>query len=304
VYLRVLGSAAGGGSPQWNCGCANCMAVRAGDASLHARTQASAAVSADRRQWFLLNVSPDVRAQIESFPALHPRRLRDTPIGGAVLTNGDVDACLGLFILREDQPLALYASETVERGLREHNALTRTLERRPGQLTWNRLRAGDVVPLVGTAGPSGLTLEAVPVPGTVPLHLKGVAPPSPDDNLAIMLRDDRGRTLMYAPTTAARTQLLDERARAADVLVFDGTFFRDDELTSLGLTTRSARDMAHWPLGGPDGSLRWLAELPCRRKILTHINNTNPILRNGAAERDELAAAGVEVAYDGLEVEL
>jgi len=304
VYLRVLGSAAGGGSPQWNCGCANCMAVRAGDASLHARTQASAAVSADRRQWFLLNVSPDVRAQIESFPALHPRRLRDTPIGGAVLTNGDVDACLGLFILREDQPLALYASETVERGLREHNALTRTLERRPGQLTWNRLRAGDVVPLVGTAGPSGLTLEAVPVPGTVPLHLKGVAPPSPDDNLAIMLRDDRGRTLMYAPTTAARTQLLDERARAADVLVFDGTFFRDDELTSLGLTTRSARDMAHWPLGGPDGSLRWLAELPCRRKILTHINNTNPILRNGAAERDELAAAGVEVAHDGLEVEL
>ena len=304
MYLRVLGSAAGGGSPQWNCGCANCMAVRAGDASLHARTQASAAVSADRRQWFLLNVSPDVRAQIESFPALHPRRLRDTPIGGAVLTNGDVDACLGLFILREDQPLALYASETVERGLREHNALTRTLERRPGQLTWNRLRAGDVVPLVGTAGPSGLTLEAVPVPGTVPLHLKGVAPPSPEDNLAIMLRDDRGRTLMYAPTTAARTQLLDERARAADVLVFDGTFFRDDELTSLGLTTRSARDMAHWPLGGPDGSLRWLAELPCRRKILTHINNTNPILRNGAAERDELVAAGVEVAYDGLEVEL
>ncbi|HEY0990983.1 MAG TPA: pyrroloquinoline quinone biosynthesis protein PqqB [Kofleriaceae bacterium] len=304
MYLRVLGSAAGGGSPQWNCGCANCMAVRAGDASLHARTQASAAVSADRRQWFLLNVSPDVRAQIESFPALHPRSLRDTPIGGAVLTNGDVDACLGLFILREDQPLALYASETVERGLREHNALTRTLERRPGQLTWNRLRAGEVVPLVGTAGPSGLTLEAVPVPGTVPLHLKGVAPPSPDDNLAIMLRDDRGRALMYAPTTAARTQLLDERARAADVLVFDGTFFRDDELTSLGLTTRSARDMAHWPLGGPDGSLRWLAELPCRRKILTHINNTNPILRNGAAERDELAAAGVEVAYDGLEVEL
>ena len=304
MYLRVLGSAAGGGSPQWNCGCPNCMAVRAGDPTLYSRTQASAAISADRRQWFLLNVSPDVRTQIESFPALHPRRLRDTPIGGAVLTNGDVDACLGLFILREDQPLVLYASETVERGLREHNALTRTLERRPGQLTWTRLRAGDVVPLVGTAGPSGLTLEAVPVPGTVPLHLKTVAAPSPEDNLALVLRDDRGRTLMYAPTTAARTPLLEERARAADVLVFDGTFFREDELTSLGLTTRSARDMAHWPLSGADGSLRWLAGLPCRRKILTHINNTNPILRNGAPERDELAAAGVEVAYDGLEVEL
>jgi pyrroloquinoline quinone biosynthesis protein B len=302
VHLRVLGSAAGGGSPQWNCGCANCTAVRNGHASLQPRTQASAAISGDRRQWFLLNASPDIRAQIESFPALHPRRLRDTPIGGVVLTNGDVDACLGLFILREDQPLVIYASETVERGLREHNALTRTLERRPGQLTWHRLRAGEVVPLVGNAGPSGLTIEPVPVPGTVPLHLKGIAPPSPEDNLAVVLRDADGRAVMYAPTTAAHTALLDERARAADVLVFDGTFFRDDELTSLGLTTRSARDMAHWPLGGPDGSLRWLAELPCRRKILTHINNSNPILRADAPERDELAAAGVEVAYDGLEV--
>ena len=304
MYLRVLGSAAGGGSPQWNCGCANCVAVRAGHASLAPRTQASAVVSGDGQQWFLLNASPDVRAQIESFPALHPRRLRDTPIGGIVLTNGDVDAVLGLFILREDQPLVLYASEAVERGLREHNALTRTLERRPGQLTWTRLRAGEIVPLVGAGGPSGLTLEPVPVPGTVPLHLKGLAAPSPEDNLALVLRDATGASLMYAPTTAARTPLLDERARAADVLIFDGTFFRDDELTSLGLTTRTARDMAHWPLGGPEGSLRWLAQLPCRRKILTHINNTNPILHGDAPERDELAAAGVEAAYDGLEVEL
>ena len=304
MHLRVLGSAAGGGSPQWNCGCANCADLRAGHAALDARTQASAAVSGDGQQWFLLNVSPDVRAQIESFPALHPRRLRDTPIGGIVLSNGDIDACLGLFILREDQPLVLYASEAVERGLREHNALTRTLERRPGQLVWNRLRAGEVVPLIGAAGPSGLTIEAIAVPGTVPLHLKGLAAPSPDDNLAIVVRDAHGRSLVYAPTTAAPTPLLDERARAADVLVFDGTFFRDDELTSLGLTTRSARDMAHWPLGGAEGSLRWLAQLPCRRKILTHINNTNPILRAGAPERDELSAAGVEIAHDGLEVEL
>ena len=304
MYLRVLGAAAGGGSPQWNCGCANCIAVRAGHAALRPRTQAAAAVSADGQHWFLLNASPDVRAQIESFPALHPRRLRDTPIGGIALNNGDVDACLGLFILREDQPLVLYASEAVERGLREHNALTRTLERRPGQLIWNRLRAGDVVPLVGAAGPSGLTIEAVPVPGTVPLHLKGLAAPSPEDNLAFVMRDAHGRSALYAPTAASLTPLLDERARAADVVLFDGTFFRDDELTSLGLTTRTARDMAHWPLGGADGSLRWLAQLPCRRKILTHINNTNPILREDAPERGELIAAGVEPAYDGLEVEL
>ena len=304
MHLRVLGSAAGGGSPQWNCGCANCMAVRAGHSAIEPRTQASAAVSADGQQWFLLNASPDIRAQIEAFPALHPRQLRDTPIGGIVLTNGDVDACLGLFILREDQPLVLHASEAVERGLRQHNALTRTLERRPGQVIWNRLRAGEVVPLTGPTGPSGLTIEAVPTPGTVPLHLKGIVESSSEDNLALVLRDARGASLLYAPTVAARTPLLDERARAADVLVFDGTFFRDDELTSLGLTTRSARDMAHWPLGGLDGSLRWLAQLPCRRKILTHINNTNPILRGDAPERAELAAAGVEPAHDGLEVEL
>jgi pyrroloquinoline quinone biosynthesis protein B len=304
LYLRVLGSAAGGGSPQWNCGCANCTAIRAGHASVQPRTQASAAISADGQQWFLFNASPDIRAQIEAFPALHPRRLRDTPIGGIALNNGDVDACLGLFILREDQPLVLYASEAVERGLREHNALTRTLERRPGQLTWHRLRSGEAVPLVGAAGPSGLTLEPVAVPGTVPLHLKGLAEPSADDNLAFVVRDGRGKSLVYAPTVASLTPLLDERIRAADAVVFDGTFFRDDELTSLGLTTRSARDMAHWPLGGAEGSLAWLAQLPCRRKLLTHINNTNPILRAGSPERDALAAAGVEAAHDGLEVEL
>jgi pyrroloquinoline quinone biosynthesis protein B len=304
VYLRVLGSAAGGGSPQWNCGCANCAAIRARHACIEPHTQASAAVSADGRQWFLLNASPDVRAQIEAFPALHPRRLRDTPIGGVVLTNGDIDACLGLFILREDQPLVVYASEPVERGLRQHNALTRTLERRAGQVTWQRLSAGEAVPLTGAHGVSGLMLEAVPVPGTVPLHLKGLERAAPDDNLALVIRDADGKTLMYAPGIAGLTPLLDERARAADVLLFDGTFFRDDELTSLDLTTRSARDMAHWPLGGPGGSLRWLRQLPCRRKILTHVNNTNPILRAGSPERKELDAAGVETAYDGLEVAL
>jgi pyrroloquinoline quinone biosynthesis protein B len=304
LQLRVLGSAAGGGLPQWNCGCPNCTDVRSGDPSLAPRTQASAAISGDGQQWFLLNASPDVRAQIESFPALHPRRLRDTPIGGIVLNNGDVDACLGLFILREDQPLIVHASEAVERGLREHNALTRTLERRPGHLVWRRLRAGERAPLDGAAGPSGLTIEPVAVPGTVPLHLKGLAAPSPDDNLAFVLRDDHGRGVLYAPTAAALTPELDAAAHSVDAIVFDGTFFRDDELTSHGLTTRTARDMAHWPLSGPEGSLRWLAGLPCRRKLLTHINNTNPILRASSPERAAVIAAGVEVAHDGLEVAL
>lgn len=304
MILRLLGTAAGGGLPQWNCGCPNCRGSRAPFSPVASRTQSSAAVSGDGERWFLLNVSPDVRLQINDFPALHPRALRDTPIGGVVLTNGDVDACLGLFVLREDQPLHVYATETVERGLREHNALARTLERRPGQITWKRLRLGEVQPLAGVAGPSGLGIEVIAVPGTVPLHLKQLNDPSPEDNVALVLRDGRGNTMVYAPSVGGYSAELESHALSADALVFDGTFFHDDELTSLGLTTRKARDMAHWPLGGPEGSLTFLSRMPCAHKILTHVNNTNPILRAGAPERADVARAGVQVGHDGLEVRL
>jgi pyrroloquinoline quinone biosynthesis protein B len=297
-----LGTAAGGGLPQWNCGCANCRESRRPASSVARRTQASAVVSADGEQWFLLNASPDVRAQIEAFPALHPRSLRDTPLGGVVLTNGDIDSCLGLFILREDQALHVYATRAVELGLREHNALTRTLDRRPGHTTWRRLRIGDVEPLIGAAGPSGLTIEAIAVPGTVPLHLKLFTEPTPEDNVALVIRDMRGKSLVYAPTVGGYSAELERHARAADVLIFDGTFLRDDELTALGLTTRSARDMAHWPLSGPEGSLAFLSKLPCARKILTHVNNTNPILSPNAPELEQLERAGVELGHDGLEL--
>jgi pyrroloquinoline quinone biosynthesis protein B len=171
-------------------------------------------------------------------------------------------------------------------------------------LTWHRLVLGQPQPFVGAAGPSGLTIEAVPAPGKVPLHLEGRAAPTEEDNVGVILRDQRGRTLAFVPSAASGTAALDAHARAADCLVFDGTFFREDELPALGLGTRGARDMAHWPLGGDDGSLRWLAGLPCRRKILIHVNNTNPILCEDAPERAALAAAGVEVAYDGLQVEI
>jgi pyrroloquinoline quinone biosynthesis protein B len=304
VRLRVLGSAAGGGSPQWNCGCPNCSGLRRGDPGIRARSQASAVVSADEKQWFLLNASPDVRTQLESFAALHPRTLRDTPLGGVALTNGDVDACLGLFVLREDQPLSIFATKTVVQGLREHNVLTRTLERHSDHFTWTLLAADEPRPLVGAGGPSGLSIEAIPVPGKVPLHLEGQMAPTAEDNVALRFRDPRGTTLLFAPSVGGWSEALEQAARTADLLLFDGTFFSDDELIRLGLGQRRARDMAHWPLGGAEGSLRWLAQLPCRRKLLIHINNTNPILREDAAERAELAAAGVEVGHDGLEVTL
>jgi pyrroloquinoline quinone biosynthesis protein B len=306
VQLRahVLGSAAGGGLPQWNCGCVGCVAARRGDAAIEPRRQASLAVSADGAQWFLLNASPDVRAQLESFAALHPRGLRDSPLGGVVLTCGDVDACLGLFVLREEHPLRVHATRAVERGLCEHNALVRTLDRRPGQLTWNRLVLDEEIELVGASGPSGLWVTAVPVPGTVPLHLRGLVEPSREDNVALLLRGASGGRLLYAPCVAAWTPALEAAARAAEIVFFDGTFFRDDELPALGLGTRDAHAMGHWPLSGEDGSLRWLARLPGRRKILVHVNNTNPILNRDAQERGELLVAGVEVGSDGLEVAL
>lgn len=302
MILRLLGTAAGGGLPQWNCGCPNCQESRTAKSRITPRTQASAALSADGKRWFLLNASPDVRAQIDAFPALHPRSLRDTPIDGVILSNGDIDSCLGLFVLREDSSLHLHATEAVERGLRDHNALTRTLERRPDQLTWKRLELGEAKALTGASGPSGLSIRAIAVPGTVPLHLKHVADPSPGDNVALVFSNTHGRSLVYAPTAGAHSAELERAARNADVLVFDGTFYRDDELSALGLTKRTARDMAHWPLAGPEGSLAFLATLPCSRKILTHVNNTNPVLRADSDERAALTRAGVEIAHDGLEV--
>jgi pyrroloquinoline quinone biosynthesis protein B len=304
MRVRVLGAAAGGGFPQWNCACSNCAGLRAGSLDARPRSQASAAVSGDGRDWFLLNASPDIRQQIDGFAALHPRAPRDTPIAGIVLTNGDIDACLGLLILRESQPLHVYATATVIAGLIERNVLFRTLARTADQVTWHRLGLGRAEPLVGVGGASGLTLEAVPVAGKVPLHLETLAAPSAEDNIGLVIRDGGGKTLAYFPSLAGPSPEADRQARAADVLMVDGTFFEEDELRRLGLGTRGARDMAHWHLGGDDGSLPWLRSLPCRRKILVHINNTNPILREDAPERAQLAAAGVEVGWDGLEVQL
>jgi pyrroloquinoline quinone biosynthesis protein B len=296
MRLRVLGSAAGGGFPQWNCGCPNCSGVRAGSIAARPRTQASLALSGDGESWILLGASPDVHAQIEAFAPLHPRSPRHTPIAAVALPNGDLDACLGLLLMRESQPFAVHATRAVMKGLRERNVMFRTLERGADRVTWHPLALG----LRQSVAP-GLSLEAVALPGKVPLHLEGQAPDAAD-NVGLVVRDDAGHSVAWFPSLAGPSEAADRCARAADVLFCDGTFFADDELIALGLGSRRARDMAHWPLGGPEGSLRWLAGLPTPRKLLVHINNTNPLLREDAPER--AALAGVEVAWDGLEIEL
>lgn len=306
MIIRVLGSAAGGGFPQWNCGCPNCVGVRRGTLRAQPRTQESVAVSADGVSWFLLNASPEIRQQIESFAPLHPRTLRDTPIQGIVLSNGDLDHCLGLLSLRESQPLALYSTERILRGFSEGNVLYRTLQRFDGQAAWHVLElGGEERPLRLLDGaPSGLSLRAFAAPGKAALHLDQ-SNPVPGDNLGLLIRDDRTKkSLSYIPAVGQSSAAVVAAASEADAVFFDGTFWSSDELIALGASTRRAEDMAHWPIGGPEGSLKFLAQLPAARRVYIHINNTNPILREDSDERARVEAARVEVAFDGMELEL
>ena len=301
MQVRVLGSAAGGGFPQWNCGCPNCSGVRAGTLRAKPRTQECVALSADGERWFLLNASPEIRAQLESFPPLWPRGPRHSPVSGVVLTNGDLDHCLGLLSLRESHPISVWATSAVRAGFTEGNALYATLERFPDQVTWHELALGAEAPL---GGDSGLSVTALPIPGKLPLHLEARRARSPADNVALRIRDARRRvTLAYLPAVAGPSPEVQEAVRGADCTFFDGTFWSSDELIAAGLGTRRAEDMAHWPVGGPKGSLEFLGKLPGRR-LLIHVNNTNPLLREDGPQHQAVYAAGVEVAHDGLELHL
>ncbi len=268
--------------------------------------QESLAVSADGDAWFLLNASPEIRAQIESFPALHPRTSRHSPIAGLVITNGDLDHCLGLLSLRESHPLSIYATDRVRRGFTEGNALYATLERFAGQAIWHALHSDQSLePALSDGRASGLTIKALAVPGQPPLHLRGKVAPSPEDNVGFEIRDvHTGGTLLYLSGVAALTPPLRRALERADCIFFDGTFWASDELIALGLGERRAEDMAHWPIGGPEGSLRTLGPIGRGRRIFIHINNTNPILREDSPERAAVTAAGWEVAHDGLEIEV
>ncbi len=306
MLIHVLGSAAGGGFPQWNCGCPNCRGVRAGAIRATPRTQESVAVTANGRDWLLLNASPEVRQQIEGAPALHPRAPRDSPIQGIALTNGDLDHCLGLLSLRESHPLRIYATEPVFRGFRDGNVLFRTLERTPDQVTFHAVKPGREDEVLGAGGrPSGLTVEPVAVPGKPPVHLEGLRPPDPEDAVGLVIRErTRRRRLAYFSGVGAVTAAVRAALAGADAVFFDGTFWASDELIALGVGDRRAEQMAHVPVGGPDGSLAALRGLQAGRRVLIHLNNTNPLLREDSPERAAAVVAGWEIAWDGMTVEL
>jgi pyrroloquinoline quinone biosynthesis protein B len=278
--------------------------VRSGQIKAASRTQESVAVSVDGRAWFLVNASPEIRQQIEAFPGLHPRALRDTPIAGIVLTNGDLDHCLGLLSLRESQPLVVYATERVRRGFCEQNRLYRTLERFEQQVTWHTLELGAERPLLTAGRESGLSIRALPVPGKSPLHLAELGA-EPGDNVGLRITEgETGAVLAYLPAVAAPSSQVVEAMNEASAVFFDGTFWSNDELTGKGVGTRDAADMSHWPLGGEQGSLQFLQKSAAKRRVFIHINNTNPILRDDSPERALVTRAGMEVAFDGMDLTL
>jgi pyrroloquinoline quinone biosynthesis protein B len=303
MRVHILGSGAGGGLPQWNCACENCSLVRAGDPSVTPRTQDSIAVSgsgAAGERWLVVNASPDVLRQIESFAPLWPRAPRHTPIGAIALTNGDLDHVVGLLSLRESQPLRILATARVRQGLVERNAVLRTLARTPDQVTWVTLELHREVRLDDV----GLGVTAVPMAGKLPVHLVGLAEPSPEDNVALRVRDLAGGRTALIATAAGSLDTLGDAVGGADAVLLDGTFWSEDELVARGLGKAHARDMAHVPVGGPEGSLARLASVvPAgARRIYTHINNTNPVLRAGSPERAQVERAGWEIAFDGMDL--
>ena len=294
MWLRVLGSAAGGGSPQWNCACPVCTAVRAGGAP--ARTQSSVAVSADRRAWFLINASPDVHMQIEA-ARLHPREDRTTPVAAVLLTDAELDHTLGLLLLREARGVTLYATSAAHKILHDGSGVLRTLERYC-PVEWRPVAPGTELPLA-----DGLTCRAFDVP-TTKRDRFGVGAQQ-GRVVGYRLTDARtGGTLVYLPGVQALTPALQEGIAGCDCLLIDGTCWRDDELVRLGLAGKTSREMGHLPLHGPDGSLAQLPSLGVRRTIFVHMNNTNPILLPDAPERRLVEDSGMEVAMDGLEVEV
>jgi pyrroloquinoline quinone biosynthesis protein B len=295
----VLGSGAGGGVPQWNCACENCALVRAGDPSVTARTQDSIALTGVGDRWLVVNASPDVLRQIEQARPLHPRSRRDTPIAAVALTNGDMDHVVGLLSLRESQPFAVLATERVRAGLVERNVMLRTLARTPDQVAWRRLELDHELLLDDL----GLGITPVAAPGKLPVHLMGVLEPSAEDNVALRIRDARTGRVVVVATALGSLEGADALLAGADVVFLDGTFWSEDELPAAGLGKARARDMAHVPIGGPDGSLARLAGLKARR-IYTHLNNTNPVIRAGTPERTAVEKAGWEIAFDGMEIEL
>ena len=308
MVIKVLGSAAGGGFPQWNCNGRNSSDVRQGAAGLSPRTQASIAVSADGRQWVLLNATPDLRQQINDTPELYPvpeGGPRNSPIKAVVLTNGDIDAVAGLLSLREGQPFTIYGSARVLDVLASNNIFNVLDPKLVKRVT---MELGKPFAVEGPSGPVGITVEAFPVPGKVALYLEDEKAGADfgtqeGDTVGLKLTETAsGRHFFYIPGCAKLDDALRARLAGAPLLFFDGTLYTNDEMIAQGLLNKTGDRMGHMNMTGRSGSVETLGPLNIGRKIFIHINNSNPALREGSPQRAAVEGAGWEVAYDGMEV--
>ncbi|MGG2396038.1 pyrroloquinoline quinone biosynthesis protein PqqB [Pseudomonas sp. SH1-B] len=304
MHIQILGSAAGGGFPQWNCNCRNCRGVRAGTLRAQPRTQSSIAISDDGEQWILCNASPDIRAQIEAFPALQPaRKLRDTAIAGIVLLDSQIDHCTGLLTLREGCPHQVWCTEMVHQDLTTGFPLFNMLSHWNGGLQ-RRLIELDAKPFSIPACPA-LRITAIALRSSAPPYSPHRGNPHPGDNIGLFIEDTRsGRSLFYAPGLGQVDEHLLSWMRRADCLLVDGTLWRDDEMRVCEVGDKLGSEMGHLCQSGPGGMIEVLDGLPSARKVLIHINNTNPILDLDSPERAELDARGIEVAFDGMSIVL
>ncbi|MDO6443646.1 pyrroloquinoline quinone biosynthesis protein PqqB [Marinobacter sp. 2_MG-2023] len=307
MYIQVLGSAAGGGFPQWNCNCANCDGFRKGTLNAHARSQSSIAVSEDGERWILFNASPDIRAQLSSFPAMQPaRELRDTGIEAVLLMDSQVDHTTGLLTLREGLPLDVWCTSQVHEDLSSGFPLFPMLEHWNGGLRWREIPLGDgageafVIPSV-----PNLKLTAIPLLSNAPPYSPRRDNPHPGDNIGVFIEDIRtGQTVLYAPGLGKPDAQILQWMHRANVLMVDGTVWHDDEMIRQRVGTKTGQAMGHLAQNGPGGMIEVLDTIPAKRKILIHINNTNPILNEDSAERAQLARHGIEVAWDGMHLDL
>jgi pyrroloquinoline quinone biosynthesis protein B len=309
LRLLVLGSAAGGGFPQWNSNDAASKRARAKDPAAPCRTQSSLAVTSDGRRWVIFNASPDLRQQINDNTALHPKEgVRHSPIAAVVLTNGDVDHVAGLLTLRESHPLAVYATERVLSVLRA-NSIFNVLN--PEHVERRRLKLGEPFEVCDRKGDgTGIAVEAFAVPGKVALYLEDANAGAnfgsrPEDTVGLRIATrDSGSQCFYVPGCAALPDDVASRLAGAPLVLFDGTLWRDDEMIIAGTGSKTGRRMGHMSVSGADGTMAAFEKLGVKRKVFVHMNNSNPILLADSPERAAIAQAGWEAAHDGMEITL
>ncbi|QIT17986.1 MULTISPECIES: pyrroloquinoline quinone biosynthesis protein PqqB [Acinetobacter] len=303
MYIYVLGSAAGGGFPQWNCNCPNCHGVRTGTIQAKARTQSSIAVSENGTDWVLLNASPDIRQQLFEFKAAQPaRKLRDTGITSVILMDSQLDHTTGLLTLREGCPMNVWCTEMVHQDLTSGFPVFNMLKHWNGGLQYHEINPKQAFKINDFEN-----LEFLP------LIIKSAAPPySPHrndphdgDNIALIIKDHKTqKQLFYAPGLGKIDDQIMQIMQGSDCVMIDGTLWTDDEMQQTGVGTKTGREMGHLYISGEGGSLSYLNQLSTPKKVLIHINNTNPILNENSSQFAELKANGVEVAYDGMQIEL